>query len=67
MTDKKERCPNKAKYLYSWSGELIKGCEGHAKAMIAIGDAMGITIETKHLITEENCMHDNDLDKIIQK
>lgn len=66
MTDKEVRCPNKAKYLYSWNGKLIEGCEGHAKAMKAIGEAMGVVVETKHLITEENCMHDNDLDKITE-
>lgn len=42
MKGKKEiRCPNKAKYLYSWNGKLIKGCEGHSKVMKAIGEAMG--------------------------
>lgn len=64
---KEIRCPNKAEYLYSWNGELIEGCKEHAKAMIVIGKAIGIVVETKRLFTEKKCMHDNDLDVILKR
>ena len=48
---------NKAEYLYSWNGELIKGCESHAKQMKVVADAMGVPMQIEKIDTDESCMH----------
>ena len=36
-----ESCKNKVEYLYSWNGELIRGCKEHADQMATVAAAMG--------------------------
>ena len=53
----KNKCPNKAEYLYSWNGELIRGCEKHAAQMKTVADAMGVPMQIEKIETDEMCMH----------
>lgn len=58
----KIKCQNKAEYLYSWNGELIRGCKKHAQKMKAVADAMGVPMDVEKIETDEMCMH-NEEDK----
>ena len=55
------KCKNKATCVYPWAGKLMEACEDHAKAMSAIANVIGSTIEIKKIETENMCMHQDDL------
>ena len=54
-----ENCPNKATFLYSWNGELIQGCLEHATLMKTIANTMGIPMDIKKIVSDEDilCEH----------
>ena len=51
------KCKNKAEYIYSWNGELIRGCEENAQQMKTIAEAMGISMQIEKIDTDTICIH----------
>jgi len=61
--EKENKCKNRAKYLVPWGGKQLKCCEGHARAMSALGTAIGHPVQVVRLAMTDMCDMNDDLPK----
>lgn len=56
-------CPNKAEYIYPWSGKLMHACHQHTNAMRAVAQAIGAVFSAEPLVNGMMCQHKDDLEE----
>lgn len=60
---KDNKCPEKAMFIASWAGKLMKGCDTHINDLRVLGNVIGSPVEVQLIITEEPCFGQNDFEE----